>query len=86
MSQRDEAIAQSVNSNNQMDWLFAGVGYRPEGERSPWIVGYKTPEELRAFVSATLSGGDQSPEFLLWMIGASFRNFIQEELDRRAEV
>ena len=86
MSHRDEAIAQSANSNNQMDWLFAGVGYRPEGEPCPWIVGYKTTEQLREYVSACLVGGSESPEMLLWMIGASFRNFIQEELDQRAEV
>jgi hypothetical protein len=61
---------------NQIDWLFAGVGHRPEGEKQMLIAGYNTEEELRAFVR----------EFLLWMIGASFRNFIQEELDRRAEV
>ena len=71
---------------NQIDWLFAGVGHRPQGEKQMLIAGYNTEEELRAFVRASLDGGDQNPDFLLWMIGASFRNFIQEELDRRAEV
>tara|TARA_R100000278_G_scaffold33627_1_gene30495 strand:- start:1138 stop:1395 length:258 start_codon:yes stop_codon:yes gene_type:complete len=74
------------NMENQIDWLFAGVGHRPQGEKQMLIAGYNTEEELRAFVRASLDGGDQNPEFLLWMIGASFRNFIQEELDRRAEV
>lgn len=86
MDQREKAIADSANSNNQMDWLFAGVGHRPEGERCPWIVGYKTTEQLREYVSACLVGSSESPDMLLWMIGASFRNFIQEELDQRAKV
>jgi hypothetical protein len=71
---------------NQMDWLFAGVGHRPPGQDQMLFVGYNTTEELRDFIRASLVGGDQNPDFLLWMIGASFRNFIQQELDRRAEV